>query len=128
MRVLTLIAFLGLAACVGDGPVGPDEWDACEASGRVVVGDGKGGSICRARELPRSEAAECVARGGRVSTAGLLGYEYCYVPPGDMGKACSRRSDCERECLAETRQCGDPGASGASVLDDLGRVEQMPIE
>lgn len=55
--------------------------------------------------LSAEERAECLAAGGRIGSGGLFPGELCFRPTTDAGQACSRASDCEGFCLAETRTC-----------------------
>lgn len=55
--------------------------------------------------LTPAQEAECLARGGRVAVAGILGGTFCAEPAPDAGKACVRASDCSVRCEAETRTC-----------------------
>ena len=82
--MLALAVLTSIAACVEetgpvDGPLGVRMTDA--------------------------ERADCVARGGKVATGGMLGSEQCFRPTPDAGKACKKASDCSGACLGETMTC-----------------------
>jgi hypothetical protein len=46
--------------------------------------------------------AQCEAAGGRVGRGGLFPDDVCFTTMADGGKACSRKTDCEGMCLADT--------------------------
>ena len=48
------------------------------------------------------ERQRCVAEGGTVEHRGMFGSAMCVKPYPDAGKACSRKTDCEGMCLADT--------------------------
>jgi hypothetical protein len=65
----------------------------------------------RGRELSPAARAKCLAEGGFVQRAGLLGYEGCYRRFKDGGKSCSDGA----QCLAgrcDYKGKGDEAASG----------------
>ncbi|MCA2010496.1 hypothetical protein LCM17_03285 [Cereibacter sphaeroides] len=55
--------------------------------------------------LDAAARAQCEAAGGMVMTAGLSGHEFCAARNSDAGQSCSRATDCDGYCEAETRQC-----------------------
>lgn len=73
--------------------------------------------------LSAEERAACLAAGGRVDTGGLFPGELCFRPTGDAGQSCSRESDCEGFCLAETRTCAPvtPMFGCTPILDEDGQ-------
>lgn len=100
MRIVWLIATLALVACVEKPPSGP-----------------------QGKPLTKAERAECLMQGGRVGRGGLLPDEVCFLPEADAGKACTKKSDCEGMCLADTRTCSPvtPMFGCFEFLDESGQ-------
>lgn len=75
------------------------------------------------KPLSAAERAECLAAGGSVGRGGMLPDEVCYRPLKDAGKACTKASDCEGVCLAESRTCSEvtPLFGCYEFLDGQGR-------
>ena len=71
---------------------------------------------------PRSELAQCAAKGGTVERRGILNLEMCVLPYSDAGKVCTDGSQCEGFCLAssntETGETGTADAEGMCQADD----------
>ena len=55
--------------------------------------------------LDAGARAQCEAAGGMVMEAGLSGNEFCAARNPDAGQSCSRGTECQGYCDAETRQC-----------------------
>lgn len=81
-------------------------------------------------ELTPEEEAACVARGGYVGWAGLSGVEFCAEPTSDAGQICSRASDCESYCEAETRTCSSHHSQFGcySFLDESGAAVSICVD
>jgi hypothetical protein len=65
--------------------------------------------------------ATCAARGGEIWTTFLSPAPFCKILPTDMGKACTRSTDCEDSCKAESKTCGVTRYDAATVLDADGK-------
>ncbi len=78
----------------------------------------------------RAERAACEAAGGEYARGGILAYWMCYMPTSDAGKSCSRSSDCEAICYAETRQCSpvSPEFGCIALLDEDGKRQDLCID
>ena len=48
----------------------------------------------------RAMRAECAAKGGTISTAGLAAKPHCVLPTRDAGRPCTSSSQCEAGCIA----------------------------
>lgn len=107
MTRIVLVAALALAACVQDPPAGP-----------------------RGKPLSDVKRAECLMKGGSVGRGGLLPDEICVLPQPDAGKACTKQSDCEGLCLADTRTCSAvaPMFGCFEFLDETGRTVRICID
>lgn len=105
-RALALM--LALAACVAE-----------------AQGDGTKG-----RALDEAERAACLAQGGTVGRGGLLPDELCFRPTPDAGKACTRASDCEGPCMADTMTCSEvtPVFGCYEFMDDQGRKSGICVD
>ncbi len=87
--------------------------------------DGSSGDL---KKLTQREAAECKMREGAVWYSSLEHAQYCRILATDIGKKCSKRTDCQEECEAETRTCQSLPDVGISVLDENGQVVEGPVE
>lgn len=101
-----VIAALALAACVESG-------------------SGSGG-----KPLGKAERAECLLNGGTVGRAGLMPDEVCLRPQPDAGKACTKKTDCSGQCLADTRTCSPvtPMFGCFEYLDETGKTVGICID
>lgn len=101
-----LVLILALAACVDDT-------------------NDRGG-----KNLDKAARADCLAQGGRVGFGGLVPDEVCFRPTRDAGKACTRASDCEGLCLADTRSCSAEGPMFGcfSFLDENGQAQDICVD
>lgn len=110
MRPVVAAALLLLAACRGEAP------DPSDPQGRTPS------EIEAAR-------AECVAAGGKYTSGGRGGLT-CIMPTSDAGKACSRATDCEGFCLAETGTCAPrrPMFGCFPILDAEGQRVEICID
>jgi CxxC motif-containing protein (DUF1111 family) len=79
-------------------------------------------------QMSDRERAECKMKGGAVWYSSLADEEYCKILATDLGKACSKRTDCQEECSADTRTCQSLPPMGFSVLDDDGQVVEGAVE
>jgi len=81
-------------------------------------------------EISDADAAACEARGGFVGVAGFSGEEFCAEPTPDAGQMCSRASDCESYCVAETRTCNTHFSPFGcySYLDEEGQVVSICVD
>lgn len=107
MRRLALIVALALAGCVEEPPAGP-----------------------QGKRLSDADRAECLMQGGTVGRGGLLPDEVCFRPEPDAGKACSKKTDCEGMCLADTRTCStvSPMFGCFEFLDETGQTVGICID
>jgi hypothetical protein len=60
--------------------------------------------VSQQQPVPQNES-DCLAADGRWALGGLSRQELCFLPNSDAGKACTKASDCEGVCLAETKTC-----------------------
>lgn len=58
----------------------------------------------RRTRLDPEARAQCLARGGRIMIAGLLGNEMCALPLADAGKRCTSGDQCIGDCLFDERR------------------------
>jgi hypothetical protein len=75
----------------------PGFWIGLAAA--VAAGAAHGQSL----SLSAEDRARCIAEGGRVAIAGLLGGEVCARPFRDAGRRCRDSDDCEGACLFDAR-------------------------
>lgn len=70
------------------------------------------------------EEAACIDQGGAWARAGETGAMSCVFPMKDAGKACSKESDCESQCLARSNSCAPmwPMFGCTDVIQDNGAV------
>jgi len=66
-----------------------------------------------------ADAARCVAAGGELKPLGRLQRVQCVAPYADAGKACSAKSECTGQCLAqgETELVAGSKARGVCQTD-----------
>ncbi|NBZ86921.1 hypothetical protein [Stagnihabitans tardus] len=100
---------------------------------------GGGPDTCLWRKIDTSEVeqAKCKADGGNVYVSASASYPIfpgshiyeagCIFPYADVGKACSKSTDCRGACDAETRTCRQ-SELGGDMLDENGRVTGGYIE
>lgn len=56
--------------------------------------------------LPYPDSLEtCEAAGGHWDYGGLRHQQLCFMPQPDAGQACSKASDCNGVCLADSKTC-----------------------
>lgn len=68
--------------------------------------------------LSPAERASCLASGGKVERAGILGAERCTKPYSDGGKPCADSSQCDGQCRAPSgKEMGDISL-GVCQMDD----------
>jgi hypothetical protein len=60
----------------------------------------------------RALRAECAAKGGTISTAGLAAKPHCVLPTRDAGKPCTSSSQCEAGCIAPKSAPPNTSATG----------------
>jgi len=106
-RFVGLIAALALVACVEAPPGGP-----------------------QGKALTKAERAECLMKGGSTGRGGLFPDEVCFLPEPDAGKACTKKTDCEGLCLADTRTCSPvtPMFGCFEFLDETGQKVGICID
>ncbi len=82
------------------------------------------------KALSAAERTECLAKGGSVGRGGLLPDEICFLPQPDAGKSCTKQSDCEGTCLADTRTCSKvtPIFGCFEFLDETGQKVGICID
>ena len=106
--IRALVLILALAACVDqaaeDGPQG--------------------------KPLTDADRAACLAQGGTVGRGGLLPDEICFRPMPDAGQACTRATDCEGMCLADTMTCSkvSPVFGCFEFMDEQGRKQAICVD
>ncbi len=127
------IAVAVLAACVPMvhwvTPKGQPLTDARCSSHEAATGGGP--EVCKFRSLRdiARDKEKCGLDGGYYRDSGLTGFlSACVFPNADDGKSCSRSTDCEGECAAETRTCRDAGLAGGLILDAHGNEMFGPVE
>ncbi|MBL9072249.1 hypothetical protein [Tabrizicola sp.] len=106
-RFALVFAGLLLASCVEEPSTGP-----------------------QGKALTSTERAECLMKGGKVGRGGLLPDEVCFLPEPDAGKSCTKKTDCEGLCLADTRTCSPvtPMFGCFEFLDDTGQKVGICID
>lgn len=69
-------------------------------------------------------------KGGKVGRGGLLPDEVCFLPEPDAGKTCTKKTDCEGMCLADTRTCSPvtPMFGCFEFLDETGQKVGICID
>ncbi len=77
-----------------------------------------GGGIPEAPKMTTLEKATCLATGGKIEKAGILGAERCTRPYGDGGMVCSDSSQCQGKCLAGTDDANKTGITGTCQRTD----------
>ena len=82
-----LICFVALAGCKLTG-----------GASRPAAPEGTAAYI-------EQQRARCAARGGSFGASPGRATQVCFITPKDAGKACSKASDCEGQCLARSRTC-----------------------
>ncbi|WP_374646917.1 hypothetical protein [Tabrizicola sp.] len=107
LRRVWLLTVLALAACVEEPPTGPE-----------------------GKPLGKAERAECLMQGGTVGRGGLLPDEVCFLPQPDAGKACTKKTDCIGQCLAEEGTCSPvtPMFGCFDYLDEAGKTVGICID
>ena len=109
---IVALAFAAVAACTA-----PAEPPAVAIADAVAAERG----APRGRDLSPEARARCVADGGFVQRAGMLGYEGCYRRFKDGGKSCSDGAQClAGRCDYKTK--GD-GAKGDGSKGDGAKGE-----
>jgi hypothetical protein len=78
--------------------------------------------------MTKREREACEKKGGAVWYSSLAETEYCKILATDIGKACTKRSDCQEECSADTRTCQSLPPMGFSILDEDGQIVEGPVE
>ena len=68
--------------------------------------------------LSAVERATCIATGGKVERAGMLGAERCTRTFRDGGMTCSDSSQCQGKCLSGTDTANQSGITGTCQLTD----------
>lgn len=105
-----------LAACVPDGSEPEQTFTGHGADYPYEPGSGE-------PRLSPEDAAACTAAGGIVRVPGLFAGEICVPAAADAGQACTRASDCDGWCMADTGTCSShverPGCMEA-LLNDAG--------
>lgn len=88
-----------------------------------------------AEALPRpsmtaTEKADCTAKGGQIGIAGLLGGEFCVKRAPDVGKSCTKASDCAGDCLSASRTCAPTlNPFGCrDYLDETGQPQSICVD
>ncbi len=69
-------------------------------------------------KLSTLERATCVATGGTVERAGILGAERCTRPYRDAGMICSDSSQCQGKCIAGTAGANQASTTGTCQETD----------
>ena len=71
----------------------------------------------------------CLEAGGRWGRGGIMQEQQCFPVYQDAGKSCSRASDCQGSCMADTRTCSKTFSYGCmSYINDDGKVEEICID
>lgn len=109
---------LGLAT-LGWGCSGPaGRLDASPAATRSAETSGPRGAV--GRKLSDADRATCLAGGGFVQRAGMMGSEGCYHRFRDGGKTCGDGSEClAGSCYYEGKQSDGSGLRGQCARDDI---------
>jgi len=75
------------------------------------------------------ERQQCVRGGGSWERAGILNLPTCFPSYSDAGQACSKASDCQGICLADTRQCSETDYFGCySYLEENGDAVEICVD
>ena len=69
-------------------------------------------------KLSTLERATCIATGGTVEQAGILGAERCTRPYHDGGMVCSDSSQCQGKCIADLNGANQSAATGTCQKTD----------
>ncbi len=97
---------------------------------------GGGPDTCYYRRIRATDGAEaqCKADGGFIRYSALqswhmdrLNYVGCEFPYADLGKACTKATDCRGACDAETRTCRQ-SSLGGPLLDEDGHQSDGAVE
>jgi hypothetical protein len=80
--------------------------------------------------MTAAERADCMARGGTVGRGGMSPAEICIVPTKDGGKSCTRASDCDGHCLAQTKTCSktEPTFGCFGTLTESGERADLCVD
>ena len=107
MKRLVLIAALALTGCVEEPAPSP-----------------------KGKSLTGAERADCLMTDGTLGRGGMLPDEVCILPEPDAGKACTKKTDCEGMCLADTRTCSPvtPMFGCFEFLDETGQTVGICID
>jgi hypothetical protein len=65
----------------------------------------------------RTLRAECAAKGGTISTAGLAAKPHCVLPTRDAGRPCTSSSQCEAGCIAPKSTPPNTSVTGRCKAD-----------
>lgn len=57
------------------------------------------------QQMQKQAEEQCTSAGGRLARRGSTDALSCFIQPRDAGKPCSRKSDCQGECLARSGTC-----------------------
>ncbi|NNC38824.1 MAG: hypothetical protein EX271_04405 [Acidimicrobiales bacterium] len=68
--------------------------------------------------LTNEQRMQCLASGGRVERAGILGAERCTLSYSDGGQICMDSSQCQGKCVAELAGANQTSASGVCQRTD----------
>ena len=68
--------------------------------------------------LTQAQRQQCLASGGKVERAGLLGAERCTLSYGDAGKVCTDSSQCLGKCVADLDGANKINISGTCQKTD----------
>jgi len=66
-----------------------------------------------------ADRATCEAAGGKVTQAGLIGWEHCAIPYPDADKVCSDSSECTGKCRYSLPPQGQGLVTGKCQADSL---------
>ncbi len=77
----------------------------------------------------RARKRACIEEGGHWERAGMIGHA-CLFRTKDAGKSCTRATDCEGTCLADTRSCSAirPMFGCYSMLDENGEKLEICVD
>ncbi len=87
-----------------------------------------GAERLRAEAEARFDRAGCLARGGTVRGAGLLGLPVCELPFPDAGRACTSRSDCQGLCLVPAPVPRGARVTGACQATNVAEGCRTPVD
>ncbi len=122
--IFASVFFLTIAACEED--LTADEQARMPNEDQIrIAAESTNQSINEVREF----YYQCVKEGGR-GIIGGAGQPSCEKKTPDAGKSCSKESDCEGFCLAETKTCSSqsPFFGCHEVLTEEGQVVTVCVD